>query len=384
MKVLHVPDSVGGNPSGLSRALRNLGLESESWALIPSPFGYPCDRVIWLPTDGRIKRELKRWLSIAQAARSADVIHFNFGTSLASPIALRWKTRKGMGKKLAHAFNAVYMDLLQLAELNIYRLLKIPMFVHYQGDDARQGDFSSSKFTINTASQVETGYYEPASDRFKRRMIRRMAKYCDCIFSLNPDLLHVLPEGSRFVPYCHISLEEWPPLYPDPQGTAPLRIGHAPSHRGFKGTHLVIAAVEALKAEGHPVELVLIEGIPHREAKVKYESIDILIDQLFAGWYGGVAVELMALGKPVLVYIRQEDLAFIPQSMQADLPFVEVEPKTILEVLRGIVQMPRSDLHALGRRSRAFVERWHDPRRVAIEMRENYEAALRRRSKLRR
>ena len=95
-------------------------------------------------------------------------------------------------------------------------------------------------------------------------------------------------------------------------------------------------------------------------------------------------MELMALGKPVLVYIRPEDLAFIPQSMQADLPFVEVEPKTILEVLRRIVQMPRSDLHALGRRSRAFVERWHDPRRVAIEMRENYEAALRRRSKLRR
>jgi glycosyltransferase involved in cell wall biosynthesis len=145
---------------------------------------------------------------------------------------------------------------------------------------------------------------------------------------------------------------------------------------------LVIAAVEALKTEGYPVELVLIEGAPHREARVKYESLDILIDQLFAGWYGGVAVELMALGKPVLVYIRPEDLAFIPDSMQADLPFVQVEPDTLLEALRGVVQMPRPDLNALGRRSRAFVERWHDPKTVAVEMRESYEAALRRRSKL--
>jgi hypothetical protein len=41
---------------------------------------------------------------------------------------------------------------------------------------------------------------------------------------------------------------------------------------------------------------------------------------LFAGWYGGLAVELMALGKPVLAYIREEDLSFVDPQMRYELP----------------------------------------------------------------
>lgn len=382
MKVLHVPSTVGGNPQGLSRHLRELGVDSESWAYQQNYLNFACDRILWSPGDGPLKREFIRIRAIFEAAFRADVIHFNFGTSLAWPLAARWGPDDPLLRRFRQRLLRTYWDILQVAELVLYRLRGIEMFVHYQGDDARQGDRTQAEFRISVAANVGSGYYDITSDRFKRRMIQRMARFCSAIYSVNPDLLHVLPPGSRFVPYCHISLDEWPPVYPDPNGLAPLKIGHAPSHRGFKGTHLVIAAVEALRSEGHPVELVLIEGIPHKEARLKYESIDILIDQLFAGWYGGVAVELMALGKPVLVYIRKEDLAFIPDTMQADLPFVEVEPETLLEVLRQVVQMSRPDLQALGRRSRAFVERWHDPRRVAIAVKEDYEAALRRRTTL--
>jgi glycosyltransferase involved in cell wall biosynthesis len=373
-----MPSTVGGNAQGLSRQLRALGVDSESWAFQQAYFNYPCDRILWSPEVGPLTREFKRLGAILEAARTADVIHFNFGTTLASPVAPRAGAAEPFVARWRRRFLRLYWDALQLAELGLYRLAGIAMFVHYQGDDARQGDRSRAMFRISIAENVGPEYYDDASDRFKRRMIRRMARFCRAIYTVNPDLLHVLPPGSRFVPYSHISLEEWTPSYPDPADTSPLRIGHAPSHRGAKGTDALIHAVEELRAEGHKVELVLVEGVSHQAARKQYERIDVLVDQLYAGWYGGVAVEAMALGKPVLVYIRHEDLGGVPEAMRSELPFVEVEAATLRNRLRDLVQMPRTELHRLGRRSRAFVERWHNPQRIAAEIKGDYEAALHR------
>ena len=59
-------------------------------------------------------------------------------------------------------------------------------------------------------------------------------------------------------------------------------------------------------------ELELVEAKPFWEALQIYGSGDIIVDQLLAGWYGGFAVEAMALGKPVIAYLRAEDLTLIP------------------------------------------------------------------------
>ena len=69
-------------------------------------------------------------------------------------------------------------------------------------------------------------------------------------------------------------------------------------------------------------EFILIEGLSHSEARHLYQTADLLVDQLFVGWYGGLAVECMALGKPVICYIREEDLAFLPAQMRQDLPII--------------------------------------------------------------
>lgn len=381
-RVLHVPTSAGGNPQGLSRHLRMLGVQSESWVLEQNYLDYACDRVIWSQGDGGVARELRRWHSIIEAARFADVIHFNFGTSLAYPVRPRNLRERSLARRVVRWLFSLYTQSLQWLELNLYRLAGIPMFVHYQGNDARQGDASLARFKVSIAAHAKEGYYDEISDRFKRRMIQRMATYCDAIYAVNPDLLHVLPAGTKFVPYSHISLAEWTPIYPDAESTAPLRIGHAPSDRQVKGTDLVLRAIEALRSEGHRLEMILVEGVSHEAAKQRYESIDLLVDQLFAGWYGGLAVEAMALGKPVIVYIREGDLHFVPEAMRCELPFVQAGPDTILDDLRSVVTMSRGELHALGRRSRAFVERWHDPLKIAGDMKDAYEAALRRRGKL--
>ena len=46
------------------------------------------------------------------------------------------------------------------------------MFVHYQGDDARQGDFSSANFKYSISKQVGNDYYNSHFDNLKRKQIK--------------------------------------------------------------------------------------------------------------------------------------------------------------------------------------------------------------------
>ena len=77
-------------------------------------------------------------------------------------------------------------------------------------------------------------------------------------------------------------------------------VAHGPTNREVKGTAQVIAAVDALRAEGVPVRLDLIEGVTATRRWRASRAADVIVDQLRLGWYGGLAVEGMALGRPVL------------------------------------------------------------------------------------
>ena len=68
-----------------------------------------------------------------------------------------------------------------------------------------------------------------------------------------------------------------------------------------KGTAHVIAACAQL-----PVELEIVEGLHHAEARERYRRADIVVDQLNAGWHGIFALEAMALGKPVVTYLKPD------------------------------------------------------------------------------
>jgi glycosyltransferase involved in cell wall biosynthesis len=209
----------------------------------------------------------------------------------------------------------------------------------------------------------------------KRKQIKLFEQNCVKIYALNPDLLHVLPIDSEFLPYSHISLREWSPVYTQLE-ERPLRIGHAPTHRSVKGTDLIIKAVENLKEKGFNFEFVLVEGLSNVDAKEKYKTIDVLVDQLFAGWYGGLALEVMALGKPVIVYIREEDLKFIPEGMKTDLPFFKTTPDDIELTIKYVLELPRKNLLEVAKKSRDFVERWHDPLKIANRIKNDIENTL--------
>jgi glycosyltransferase involved in cell wall biosynthesis len=138
----------------------------------------------------------------------------------------------------------------------------------------------------------------------------------------------------------------------------------------------VVDAVSRLRDEGLDFDFQLVEGRTQAELREIYERADIVVDQLLVGWYGGLAVEAMALERPTVAYLRDDDLSFLPTQMRAEIPVVSAEPRTIYAVLRELLTTRRGELPEIGRRGRDFVQRWHDPLRIARELAADYEAAL--------
>lgn len=359
LRVLHCPANVGGHPSELARAERALGLASRSVAFDPSIFGYATDETLWAGARGLLGREARRFALLRRALRDFDVIHFNFGLSIMPPWVPPGADPAGASR--LKTVQRLYSRLLELRDLPLLKRAGKRIVVTFQGDDARQGDVLRERYEHSLADESGS-YYLPAADAHKRRRIRGWERYADAILALNPDLLHVLPKHAQFLPYANVDPADWLPLAP-PQGR-PV-IVHAPSHRGVKGTAHVIEAVRRLQAEGTDCELALVEGMPRADARAVYESAAIVVDQLLAGWYGGFAVEAMALGKPVVAHIRSADLQFVPRGMSEQLPVVDATPDTIYEVLRRLLAAPRDELTERGLAGRRYVETWHDPHSVA-------------------
>jgi hypothetical protein len=63
--------------------------------------------------------------------------------------------------------------------------------------------------------------------------------------------------------------------------------------------------------------------------------------------------------------------------MRRELPVINATPSNMYEVLKEWLTTRRGDLGARGLRSRAFVERWHDPLRIAEGIKRDYELAAR-------
>ena len=153
--------------------------------------------------------------------------------------------------------------------------------------------------------------------------------------------------------------------HPPAGGPRPLVV-HAPSNRAKKGTEAVIAACAQL-----PVDLDLVEGVPHDEARERYARADIVVDQLVVGWHGVFAIEAMALGKPVVGHVKEDVVDRTEQAFGVRLPIVPATAETLTETLRALVADPqlRRDL---GARGRAYVEQVHDIDKVADRLLDVY------------
>ncbi len=351
MHILHCPSDVGGNPWGLSRAERALGLQSDMVVFNQQWFGYNNDINLNLNASPILIKDFKRFKFYRSALDKYDVFHFNFGRSI-----------------LDYPFSGIfnYIDLPSLKRKG----KKVVMT--FQGCDARIKHYCCENFDISACAECKVWYCNRVTDAMKERRLAKISKYADNVFVLNPDLKHFLPDA-EFLPYASIDLKQWRPAgtSPPPEVDDPLTILHAPSNRSIKGTEHIIQACTELEREGYPVRLTLAENIPHARMKAVYESADIFVDQLLVGWYGAAAVEAMSLGKPSVCYLRESDLSWL--SFKDSIPVINATCDTIYDTLLHFIK-DRHRLKEIGLRSRAYVEEVHDPAKIAMQLKRTYES----------
>lgn len=244
-------------------------------------------------------------------------------------------------------------------ELYVYRLLGIPVLLWTYGADIRNEATCRAMGEPNCCSRCDRrGAYCVCDPIVAFRKMARLKSLSSAMFAGIGDMFGYTPGSRDDAYFWPIDLaadggERYRPHFPDPLRREPLRIAHASNHRRFKGTNDLIRAVEALKAEGVQIELVLVEGIPNREALKIYRLADAIFDQCLMGNYGYFALEAMALGKPVMCFVRKPDEYLLHPE---ECPIINTHVDTLRDDLRRLVQR-RHELGEIGRRGRRYVER---------------------------
>jgi hypothetical protein len=154
-----------------------------------------------------------------------------------------------------------------------------------------------------------------------------------------------------------------------------VRIVSAPTHREWKSTDALEAAVRQLKAEGLPVELVLVTGRPWAECLTVKATADIYFDQVKLG-YGCNAVEAWGMGIPVVAGADDWTLDRMRQEWNTkQLPFYQATEETIADVLRELVKS--SGLRATyAARGYDHAAKYHAEKPALARLAEVYHAAI--------
>jgi glycosyltransferase involved in cell wall biosynthesis len=335
MRVLHAPANPAGQATTISRAQRKLGIESDVLVFNKNVFAFDVDIDLKIDTRPWGTRTLGKKWNFLKCARRYDVFHFHYGRSL-------------LPKNL---------------DLPLLRMMGKKTLMQYWGSDVIQIDVAK-KYTLlseETLKQVIPGL----NDEKQRKKIARIEKKVDATIVGDYSLLPFSPD-SKVIRQA-LDLDSLPFVGCEPK-REDLNIVHAPTNRLIKGTDRIIAAVERLKKDGHKVNLIMVENMPHSEAVEAFKRADIVVDDVLQGPYGLVAMECMALGKPVLGRIDEHFVG-----MYKDLPIVNTNPDNLYENLKTLVLNPQMCFD-LGKRGRAYVEANHDAKVIAQQFMDLYES----------
>jgi glycosyltransferase involved in cell wall biosynthesis len=222
----------------------------------------------------------------------------------------------------------------KLAQFPILKALRKKSVFHYLGSDIRGKTPEELAYGRRAGAQIVGSY----------------------------DAVRWVPEAEIIPP--GIDLARYLPAAPTDRAR-PIVL-HAPSNRGRKGTEHIVAACAELDVDLH-----IVEGLPHEEARRRYEDADIVVDQLNAGWYGLFAIETMALGKPVVTYLHEEAVRRTEQAFGVRVPLVPTTKETLVETLRPLVASA-AERRRIGTESRAYVEQVHDIDRIGDRLLDVY------------
>jgi hypothetical protein len=356
MRILHLPTNAASQISIMVRAQRSIGLDARGLVIDPHIMQAEEGVRVLAPIGPGASRARARWQTLRRlgqltsAVRWADAVHWHFDTRLA-PNDVDLKIVAAMGKA---------------------------RIVEFWGSDIRIPEIAVrdnpylAKLLAAPAGQAP-GY--PISAERSRRAQERFARHGFACLAPGPEMPDYVQQDLFPSPYraeAALNLEAFEAVYPDPLRRQPV-IVHSPSDPAIKGTGVVLAAIEQLKARCD-LEFRLVHNVPRSEALAILRDCDIFLDQFIIGSFGTAALEAMALGKPAVCYLKPSVVANLPP----DAPYVNANPDNLAEVV-GSLLAGGSRRNEIGRRGRAYVAEHHDALIVARRLAGIYEELLEKR-----
>lgn len=174
--------------------------------------------------------------------------------------------------------------------------------------------------------------------------------------------------------YRSIDLRLWSPNLDIPENfkledTKKLRILHTFFDEGrnyegknIKGSPVIVAAIKQLEREGYPVEYVFFRDCHIADVRYLQAQADIVVEELLYGMWGSTGVEVMALGKPLVTFLRPDWKEFFFKTFPEydRLPVIEADINNIYQVLKNLV-IDADFRRNKGEESRRFAEAHFDP-----------------------
>ncbi len=345
MRILHIaPYNTAGVPLALCLAERELGHDSRLVTLGRGGRGYPEDICLNLPfwSPGLLAKAKKLCYSRKALVQSTRRV-------LPHQIPPVWRPANALAALLINIRDRLALPVVGRA-IERHRL---DSFDYYQLDGGHgflRNDRHLSKWH-QQGKRMACCYL--GSDLRRRGVIPEIDAIADCNLTVEWDHLDLHPRISHvFFPFDGSGLG---PTRPPDRG--PVRIGHSPTNRAAKGSEAIIQAIGQL-SKRLPVELVLIENLPHRQALELKATCHIGVDQLGELGYGISALEWLAMGIPVA-----SSIAGGMKSAGIEHPLLEVSQDDIEQKLEVLV-VDRELRLRLGARGREWIKEYHHPQRV--------------------
>jgi glycosyltransferase involved in cell wall biosynthesis len=344
VKVLMLPLNVASFPVISCNALNNIsGIKARCVTQSLSKYQETSEDLIYLPREVP-KRKVFKWIRhkltgkriLKKLVKEADVLHYYWGPAYPNAVDLKWV--RSFGK---------------------------PIVVEWLGSDIRNPEI------LKECNPYFANIYENGYEYRENESVDNSQNVQKLFYSFNATPV-LCPEMSLFLDrklfpeykliFQRIQCGKIIPDYPLISKKRPL-IVHSPSALYAKGTNFILPAIEELKKE-LDFDFVLLHDITRQEVLETIKNADIVIDQLVIGGYGMAAVEGMAHGKPVLSYIMP---AVFEAGIPVDCPIINTNRDNLKENLKKLIQDSQLR-HETGKKSRAYVEHFHDADKIAQQL----------------
>lgn len=216
------------------------------------------------------------------------------------------------------------------------------------------------------------------NDENNRRNFNLIKKYFDINLSYHD--FESTQYTQMHIKYKSIDLNLWEPNIDIPEefrlpATKKLRILHSffkenreNNGKNIKGSPFIIEAIDRLTSEGFDIEYFYINDVDSKNMRYYQAQADIVVEQLIYGWWGSTGLECMALGKPVICYLREDAKKNFFKNFPeyTSLPIIEANISNIYEVLKKTV-INKDYREKKGGESRTFAESFFDIKKNVIE-----------------